>query len=286
VGFKGPRELWLDKKYGGTFKGNKYTEAGNFLEPRVIQLSEEWFARQCGYDEPLRFVPDVRYERRLTYDGVEVIFRSNLDAVIPGPTCQPKQYDQYMYGECIPERIVEAKTVTERSFEIKWGAPGDIEGLPETYLLQVYTQMWCSGAQHAYLSALCGGVHDYHWYIPRPNEQELEDLMTHCAAWWVTHVVGDVEPDGPPPSLDFLRTIERDTGETIILPDEMYDKALLFEHFKGEANRFRRDAEALKAELISALRNCERAVFESAPGMIRYELQGNRRVFIVEREQL
>jgi len=197
-------------------------------------------------------VQDVRYERHYLLDGHTVRFAANTDGVVQDRGGPLRQYDRFMHGEHTPKQIVEAKTA--RSVD-HWGMPGT-DAIPDTYLVQVYCQMWCSGAEFAWVPVQCG--FDFYVYeVGRPPEDQLEEMIRTCAEWWVKYVIPKVKPEGPPASVEVLSTIEREGGSAIELPAKYATMADEWEGAKAAARAASLRAAKLKDELIEALDKCE-----------------------------
>jgi len=250
--WKSPADLWHDKVYGCTFKGNAATRRGNLFEPLVIQQFEEWGVIN-GLGDPTVVVPDVRYERCwTTKNGTVVPFRANTDGVVVTEGCHPKQYDRYLYGECVPQTVVEAKTA--RSID-HWGLPGTSD-VPDTYLVQTCVQMWCSGAEHAYIPVQSG--FDFYVYsVPRPDEVKLEEIIETCAEWWAAHVTTKTKPEGPPASVAVLTTIPRTEGSSIALDESVHATIMEWERTKRQRQLLVAKERELKQQLLAALDNAE-----------------------------
>lgn len=238
-------DLWTDKVYGAKFKGNAATRRGNQWEPIVIANAEEYLS--CVIHE------DVRFERHYEIDGHTVKFAANTDGVvIRGDGRDPAAGDDLFFGAWVPDAVVEAKTA--RSLD-HWGTPGTDE-IPDTYLVQTYCQMWCSGAQLAWVPVQSG--FDFFMYkVPRPPEDALEEMIRRCAEWWAKHVVPQVRPEGPPPKISVLSSIERTGADAVDLGDGY--GIVVQDWLEATQRRLDavRDEDELKRKIIEALGRAE-----------------------------
>lgn len=259
--WKTSKELWFDKVHGATFKGNAATKRGNLFEPLVIKQAEEFLGKQI--------VQDVRYERHYELDGHTVIFAANTDGVVDDGDERLVQYARFMHGEHVPEQVCEAKTA--RSID-HWGLPGT-DAVPDTYLTQVYCQMWCSGATVGWVPVQCG----FDWFmygpIERPKDLDLDNMIHQCARWWVDHVVPQVKPEGPPPKASVLATVPRDEGSAIELDESYATMAENWEKAKRESRKLAAEAQYLKEALIEALDDCEIGMTKN--GFLSYHANRN-----------
>lgn len=255
--FKTARDLWYDKVFGATFKGNAATRRGNKWEPMVISFAEEHIGK--------KIIQDVRYERHYELDGHTVKFAANCDGIVAEEGCEVQQYDRFFYGEHIPKQVVEAKTA--RSVD-HWGLPGT-DAIPDTYLIQTCIQMWCSGATFAWVPVMCG-FDEYMYQVKRPPEADLDELIHKMSRWWVDHVVAKVEPEGPPPKVSVLNTIPREEGSAIELAPDSVTIAQRWEEYKELANKYKALAEEQRTTLIGRLKNCEIGMLPPGRGHMSY----------------
>jgi len=235
--WKTPVDIWYDKVHGSNFKGNSATARGNRWEPRVLADYEEWKGRKVE--------ADPQYTRYYTVlrNGIEhkVRFTASCDAIV----IDDRGLEESLRA---PSVCVEAKTAHSMS---SWGLPGT-DQVPDSYLLQTFCQIWCSGAKEADIPVLCG-FDFFNYNVKRPPEDELDKVIQTCAEWWVDFVVTETRPEGPPPKVTVLASIERDEDEAIELSDDVVECVRLWQGVKSDKAEIIKAEAEMRAGLIEKL---------------------------------
>ena len=220
-------DLWLDKTGQlARDKGNKATEAGNLLEPVVL----EYAAQQLG----------VKLKRNQWRVHENKIHAATLDAIVLGK----------------PE-IVQGKTAGLHSF---YGNDeyGDewTDQVPERIIIQVQSEMLVANAAVAWIPALIGGRGFCMFRVAR--DDELCDIIRERGEhFWREHVLADVPPPDVAPSLDVLKRMRREPNSTTELDADLVAR---YQEAKRVAKAANDALDSVKAELIAALGNAEAGV--------------------------
>lgn len=213
-------DVWYSKIHGKHFSGNDATEAGNLLEPSVI----EWARKELG--------GVVSGDWRVHENGINAC---SLDAMT-------------LEGE-----PVEAKTsgIVGPGTPHQWGEPYTDE-IPDYYLLQVHAQLLVTGAKRAYVPALIGGrgfVMFLVWNNPR-----LTDVIQQASEqFWHEHIEARIPPDKVP-SLETLKHLRREPSSVVSIPDDPVEAYLAAKEIEKEAIK---NADAAKATLLASLGSAE-----------------------------
>lgn len=228
--FRGRWELAAEKRGElEPWEGNAATQAGNIVEPGLLDQAES----DLG---PLRrqvvtFAKDVSFPLSATTDGI--------------PDGDP------------PAFVVEAKSsgITGPLYG-DWGYPGTDE-IPDAYLLQVQTQMICTGAELAYVYALLGGRGLQIYTVPF-DTQIAEVIKDGCGEFWERYVLGDETPDEAiAPPLAVLKRLRRTSDKIVELASEALDLWMDLEQYREAAKRAKESVEQTQAQLIEMLGDAE-----------------------------
>lgn len=255
--FGGPKDVWVSKVFMTEDKRtSRAAHRGNLLEDPVLRWAERF---ESVVPENCIMSDNIRYARK---SAMRTPFASNCDAVVWSGDMdmvtrwtedrQPREINE------VPVSVVEAKT---SRYPEEWG-PTMSDQIPDTYLFQVQTQMWCSGATIGWVPVLLGDL-EFRMYKVRYSKELMDIVIGECdRLWW--HVENKVEPDGgPPPSLDTVREIVREEEKVIELPADFEAEIYEWRRLVNEKNRLIKEERSKKAELIMALRDCEIGVVPS-----------------------
>lgn len=97
------------------------------------------------------------------------------------------------------------------------------QGPPAKVLVQVHTEMLCSGTDAAIIAVLLGGMGPLKFRMFRvERDDEMTRDVAHLAeGFWTKNVLGKVQPAGGPPSLDVLRRVRRIPKSTVPIDGEL-----------------------------------------------------------------
>lgn len=168
------------------------------------------------------------------------------------------------------ERVIcEAKTtgLTNRFASTdQWGEPGTDE-VPERVIVQVHTQMICSGLARAYVPVLIGGRGLVVYHILR-NQTLCQAIGERLETFWRRHVEANVEPASMP-SLDLIKVRQRVPAKAKEIDAELVRR---YQEAKAAAKAATDAADDRMCELLTALDDCEIGRYDGANGT-RYEVR-------------
>lgn len=225
-------DVYAAKVYGKVFAGNKATEAGNLLEPSVLEwargelggiIAGDWFVHDNG------------------------INACSLDS-------------RTLEGEPI-----EAKTsgIVGPGTPQQWGQAGTDE-IPQYYLLQVHAQLLVTGTRRAFVPALLGGK-GFVMYQVRFN-QRIADWILHVSEqFWETHIRERVQPENWLPSLETLKHLRREPETVVDIPDELVKE---YQAAKAREAVAAKQAEDAQRRLLAAIGAAEAGRYSA--GLITY----------------
>lgn len=225
--WKRPYDVWLEKTdQVEPWVGNQATRLGQNLESALIQFAQE--------DLGILYANVVRRCEAYPFIG------ATLDAQVAA-TGEP----------------VEIKTagLTGPIRDDVWGEAGTDE-VPDYYLVQVHTQLLCTGADRAYLYALIGGRGMVRYEIAAVNQ--INDMISEtCREWWTKHIINGEHPQlsdtDAHMSLDTLKRVRRAPESVIAVGAEVDDLADRLEVAKHTLMTVESSCDWLKAQLIAAL---------------------------------
>ena len=229
--YKTAYEVWLEKK--GMLEGQPENEAmalGNALEPGLLDLAERKFGQM------LRQVPVVSERAPIA---------STCDGILTDGSNRP----------------VEIKTAGLTGFNADvthWGEPGT-DQIPDWYLVQVHTQLLCTGSDRAFVLALIGGRGLLTYHVDR-DDSVCDAIIRKANEWWNDYVVGKGIPDfDPPPSVDVLKRMRREPESVVDLDHETSDLVAQLDVAKFAAKEANKAVDELKAKVLVRLGDCEAA---------------------------
>ena len=253
--FGSQKDVYISKVYDA--KDSRMSRAayrGVLLEPTVLK----WAGEQKGViPEGMVMDENIRYVR---HSAERTPFASNCDAVVwSGDHANVRSFDEdglpRELSE-VPISVVEAKT---SKFPADWGKQGTDE-IPDTYLYQVMTQMWCSGSVLGWVPVLLGDL-DFRIYRVDYNQELMDAVLAECDKFW-WHVENKVEPEGPPPRMESVREIERVEESVIELPEELVPDIYEWRKVNREKLDLIKLEAKLKADLVLKLKDCEIGVVQ------------------------
>lgn len=219
--FKSITDVWYSKVFvADEWKGNAYTEAGDYAEEGLVCYAED----QLG-------VPRGTALRNAQFKKDEgTPFAANLDGYLP---------DQGI--------VIEAKSTGMKE---DWGAV-NTDQVPDKVLFQVHHQMYCSGARSAVVPCLLGyrGLR-YMLYRVDWNQEIADFMLSKCQRFWHENVLAKSKPEGPVPRLDTLKLLHREQEETVELEQGLVDR---WNEARAAMSEWRKEKEKLDREILSAL---------------------------------
>jgi len=174
--YQTPYALW-EAKTGrvGSFEGNKFTKAGNYLEPVVAQMFEDESGLQC-------------------YGGGDNHFCHPIHTFCIGT---PDRFVKGKHGDA----VLEIKTTQK--------APQK-EDIPLNWYFQNLWYQGITGKKRGYIAWLSRGV-DFDWIEIEFNEEIFNEMVQQAADFWHNNVLANV----PPPPLrkeDILKIVSKVGG--------------------------------------------------------------------------
>lgn len=189
--FKTAADVWATKVFDfDESTASPSIKTGIRWEPYIIG----WAAEQLG----VKVETDPDKLRFICRD--HPIFASNLDGYAVG---EKNKYE----GQIAHEHkmaIIEAKKTRLAG---EWGEPGT-DQIPFRVILQVHTQMLCTGWDHAYVAAMIQGEETL--YELHRDERIIEAIIRRGEDFWNNNVLTKTPPlDCEPADLDILKRVRR-----------------------------------------------------------------------------
>lgn len=243
--FRTPADVLLEKLYGTEESTSEAAEIGSFLEPSVLALTGHRLGRTViKPDAPYVHPNGVMFA---TLDG-------QLDIVAP------------------TSEIVEAKNT---GLVADWGDPDlGAEAVPKRVLIQVFCQLACTEADLVHVAALKARFgQSFAIYRVERDQEIIESIEEQLVAWWGRHVLNR-EPlplDGPAPSLEVLKRVQRVPNKIVSLPTELV-RAWREDDAATKAAVEKSDAS--KARVLAELGDAEQG--DSEIGTVKYLEQARK----------
>lgn len=217
-------DVYWAKVRGTADKTNDAMEAGNMLEPIVLQ----WADRELGGVLP--------GDWRVAENGINA---ASLDGMT-------------LIGE-----PVEAKTsgITGPGSPHQWGEEGTDE-IPDYYLLQVQAQLLVTGQGLAFVPALIGN-RGFVMFLVERNDR-LIGVIESRSVEFMERVRNQDPPDNVLPSLDTLKRLRREPNKTVAVADDLVQDWI---DRQQEAKESERRANEAKTAMMAALGDAERGVW-------------------------
>lgn len=236
-------DVYWAKVRGTADKTNDAMEAGNMLEPIVLQ----WADRELGGVLP--------GDWRVAENGINA---ASLDGMT-------------LIGE-----PVEAKTsgITGPGSPHQWGEEGTDE-IPDYYLLQVQAQLLVTGQGLAFVPALIGN-RGFVMFLVERNDR-LIGVIESRSVEFMERVRNQDPPDNVRPSLDTIKRLRREPNKTVEIQGDVVQAWL---DAQKEASAAAKLADAAKAALLAQLQDAERGVW--AGGEVTYFEQTRKAYQVAE----
>lgn len=222
--YKTAYEVWLDKRNMlEPWNGNAATSLGLMLEPAILDEAE----RRWGKIERQMVVHDLNSPIAATLDGWLVESAQVVEVKTAGLTHEFAQLGHW--GEELTDEI------------------------PEWYLVQMQTQLFCTEAEMGRMLALIGGrgLVEYHVYF---DAEVATEIRHSCTDWWERHIVkGKEPPKDVLPSIEVLKRIRRQPNSITKFKEPMQELVESWVATREEASFVGKQADALKARLIAEL---------------------------------
>ncbi len=242
--FKSVLDVYLEKTAPmDSWNGNAATEAGNMLEPTILK----WAAERLGVQ-----ILDGGWRE---HDG------GILACTLDGITMHGEPVEAKSHGIVGPTRWNE------------WGPDGSDE-IPDTYAIQVQTQLLVTGASRGYVPALIGG-RGFVMYEIEKHDIIHEMILRVVNNFWNNHVVPRIPPDGVA-NIEVIERLHRTPGKSIKVDDQLARDYLTASLAESEAKKAK---EAAREALLSAFGDAEIAEFSG--GRFEY-VERKRKGYTVE----
>jgi putative phage-type endonuclease len=226
-------DVYMSKVHGVETPSNKAMEAGTLLESSVMK----WAETQLG--------PIHLGDWRVAENGINA---ASLDGTLADG------------GD-----VVEGKTsgITGPGNPYQWGEPGTDE-IPDYYLLQVQTQLLCTGKLVGWVPALIGG-RGFVMFRVEANIELHQVIETRSAEFW-SAVQAKTMPDQLP-RLETLKYLRREPGKVVDIPSDI---AAAYVRAKITETDAVREAEEAQRRLLAAIGDAEACRFNGG-GFTYYE---------------
>lgn len=214
-------DVWADKtRRTEPWSGNDATRMGHFFERSIL----DWATQQLG---------DLAIGERILHPTLPIA--STLDARVLSTN-----------------RPVEAKTTgLVGPVYGDWGDEGT-DQVPDYYLVQVHTQLLCTGADLAYLYSLIPGRGIVRYEIAR-SESFCEKLGNILDDWWTKHIINDEEPSHERASLEVVKRLKRVPEKVVSLDDSALSIVAQLDEAKATKKQADSQVEYLQAQLLASL---------------------------------
>ena len=215
--YRNAGDVYLEKTQPLTdWKGNDATEAGNLLEPAILN----WARSQLG----------------VVLDGEWLVHENGINACT-------------LDGRLPNGEPVEAKShgIVGPADWKAWGKEGTDE-IPDVYALQVQAQMFVTGAERTWVPALIGGRGFLMYQVERHLiiQEMIENISLN---FWNNHVLKRIPPDSSP-HLETLKRMQRSEGKVTTIDDGLAVAYLAACKVESAAKA---DKEATQEALLDAL---------------------------------
>ena len=232
--YRTPLDVYLSKTGQGNEQSGDWLDAGNRLEPWILDAFEQRFG--------------VTLLRDTTHRLGEAPFGCNLDGekVREGSGDGPST-----------EYIVEAKQVGVVNYSphvYKWGEEGVDDGkgdplIPDDVMVQVQHQLMVVCCPLAYVAALIAN-RGLCIYEIRPNENIMDQIFQQGSRFWRDHVNAGVAPEGTERDLDALRRLPRDLGKSAPVDPELAEER---DELAKEIGALKKRKDSVEAKILSSL---------------------------------
>ena len=193
--------------------------------------------------EPVEVNDAMRSGMRLERAVLDYAAEELQQTVLPGPFIRDLQLPLGGHLDGLTEGgdVVEAKTARKRA---DWGEPGSTV-VPLGHQVQCLHYLGLMPrAQVAWVPVLFSGLEFAMFKVER-NDELIRQIREICAAWWQTHVVGDVPPL-PQTGADVALLFPKDTGRTVIADDAVAEAVERLRAVKNIVSELEDEREALE----------------------------------------
>lgn len=200
--------------------------------------------------EPVEVNDAMRSGMRLEAAVLAYAAEELQTAVLPGPFVRDLQLPLggHLDGLTDGGDVVEAKTARKRG---EWGEPGSTV-VPLGYQVQCLHYLGLMPrAQVAWVPVLFSGLEFAMFRVER-NDELIRQIRQICAAWWETHVVGDMPPL-PQTGADVALLFPKDTGRTVIADDAVAEAVERLRAVKTQVSELEDEREALENRIKLAM---------------------------------
>lgn len=243
-----PWEIWADKMGMLAPMSNAATNAGNALEPVVLDYAESQLGK---LDRNVRVKHDI------------LPLAATCDALV---------------SSC--GNPVEAKTTGIVGPVVgQWGDEGT-DQVPDYYLVQVHAQLMCTKKDLGYLFALLPG-RGFLAYAIEANQRLYEHIGNVLADWWETHIVQGYEPTlDQMPSIEIAKRLKRSSGKIVEASRKLESLVVRREETKSKIGELSKGLENIETELLIELGDAE--VANLSDGRSVTYLESSRKGYVVE----
>lgn len=257
--FRGPLDVWASKVRGIDTEPTEHMEWGRYIEKPVVEYLHDRTKVEISFlvvhgpdgELPIRLMAVDGYSSAMP-DIYAVGAERGLIA------CSPDGFCELSFEGMQRKAVLQIKNVSHYG-RGKWS-----EGLPDSYSIQVQTEMYVMQTPYALVAALFGGCELGLYLVPADTEMQA-NIVSYCARWWAEHVVAGVEPPWSPQSRsDTWKLLHpRDNGETVELPGVAADLWSEVEALKSIITEKEQRVEALTAQIRSMIGD---GTFGEVPG--------------------
>lgn len=235
----------------------------------LYELWSEKYHALDGRDDPLRKQklderPELKWGNRLEAPIVDAFAEESGIAIARRNTQLAHPSLAFIIASPDAEAVdgcpVEAKT--SRSAE-GWGEPGSAE-IPMYYEPQVQHQLGLMpGAAGAHVAVLIAGSDFRVYFVPR-DDQFIHDMYAAEAFFWRAHVETGVPPE-PTTVPGFLSRYRYDDGTAIEADPALAMRVADLKELADQAERLAEQQEAVRAEIMGAMREAQALTFGGRP---------------------
>jgi len=246
--WRSPWDVWADKTGRlEPWAGNEATKLGTFLEASVLSYAEA-------------IVGDLERNIRVECPNTPIV--ATLDA--------------RTMDKGIPVEVKTAGMVGPLHGD--WGDAMS-DHVPDHYLLQVHTQLLCTGAEVGWLFALLGGRGVVQYEIPR-SDSLCDSLVDQLCQWWNLHIIDGAEPSRERATLEIVKRLRRVPERVVDLGDSVDYLLRTKELLAAEAKDLKSRQEETDKMILLALGDAEAGV--TASGERVSYLEQHRKGYTVE----
>lgn len=158
--------------------------------------------------------------------------------------------DRYIVGG----GILECKTA-DRFMSDQFGESGQMDSVPEYYLMQVQHYMYVTGYRKAFIAVLIGG-NDFRQFEIQYDSELAEYSAARCVEFWQSNIVND----DPPPAMtskEAARLYSATPGKAIEASGDVLAMIAELKAVKSEMKEYEKTEEKLKTSILEAVRDAE-----------------------------